>query len=160
MSFIKNKQLNSFLLGGKKKVSEKILNHFLLDGKKKVSEKILLQSFKELQKFSKKQSRKLIQLAIIRSMPVFRITKLLRKRRKKKFTKEVPKIIWVERVKTSLAIKFILNGLKNRKLNRFYTKFYTEIFSTAKNEGSVVQTKNEIQKKVLIKKHFIFNHNW
>jgi ribosomal protein S7 len=141
-------------------IKNKILNHLLLDGKKKVSEKILLQSFKELQKLSKKQTLKVIPLAIACSMPVFRINKLLRKRRKKKFTIEVPKIITAKQVKISLAIKSILNSLKNKKLNYFYTKFYMEILSTAKNEGFVVQTKNEIQKKVLVKKHFFFYYRW
>ena len=53
------------------KIKNKITNHLMLNGKKKTSEKILLKSFKELQKYSKKQSKKLIKLALIFSTPNF-----------------------------------------------------------------------------------------
>lgn len=138
----------------------KILNHMLLDGKKKTSEKILLQGFKELQKFSTKQSGLLIPWAIFYSMPIFKIHKQIKKNRKKKYTKEIPTIITARKARISLAIKFILRDLKNNNLSRFYTKFYTEVLSTAQNEGSVIQKKNDMQKQVWLKKHFFFNYRW
>jgi ribosomal protein S7 len=71
-----------------------------------------------------------------------------RKNRKKKYIKEIPTIITAKKVRISLAIKFILYDLKNKKLNCFYIKLYAEILSTVKNEGSAVQIKNEIQRSI------------
>jgi ribosomal protein S7 len=137
-------------------VKNKMLNHLLLDGKKKTCEKILLRSFKELQKFSKKQSTKLISLAIVCSMPLFKIHQLINKNKKKKNVKEIPTVVTTLKARISLAIKFILKNLKNKKLHYFYTRLYTEILHTVKNESLAVQLKNDVQKQVLLKKHFLF----
>jgi ribosomal protein S7 len=128
----------------------------LLDGKKSTSEKIVLQSFKELQKFSRKQSAKLVQLAIIYSMPVFKIHKHISKNRKKKYVKEIPTLVIAKKTRVSLAIKFILKNMRPDKLNCFYARFRSEILFTSQNEGYIVQAKNEMQKQVLLKKHFFF----
>ena len=141
-------------------VKNKLLNHLLFNGKKQTSEKILLQSFKELQKFSMKQPTALIQSAVACSMIVFKIHKQIRKNRKKKHVREIPTIIISKKARISLAIKFILRDLTYKNFNCFYEKFYTEILTTALNTGSVVQIKNEIQKQLLIKKHFFFNYRW
>ena len=141
-------------------IKNKIINHLMLDGKKKTGEKILLKSFKELQKYSKKQSKKLIKLAIIFSTPIFKVHKITNKKRKKKNVKEIPTIITAKRARISLAIKFILNTLKNKKSNYFYTEFNKEILLNVKNEGSAIQIKNEVQKQVLLKKHFFSYYRW
>lgn len=141
------------------KVKNKIINHLMLNGEKKTSEKILLKSFKELQKSSKKRSKKLIELAITFATPLFKIHKITDKNRKKKI-KEIPTIITAKRARISLAIKFILNTLKNRKSNYFYTEFNKEILLNVKNDGAAIQTKNDIQKQVLLKKHFFSYYRW
>ena len=133
-----------------------MLNHLLLNGKKKTSEKILLQSFKELQKFSAKQPKKLLQLAVVCCMSVFKVHKQIRTNRKKKHIREIPTIIVSKKARVSLAIKFILRDLKHKNLNCFYAKLHTEILSTVRNEGSAIQIKNKIQKQLLIKRHFFF----
>lgn len=46
--------------------------------------------------------------------------------------------------------------MRHDKLNCFYARFRTEILLTAQNEGHTVQIKNEVQKQVLLKKHFFF----
>ena len=141
-------------------IKNKIINHLMLDGKKKTGEKILLKSFKELQKYSKKQSKKLIKLAVIFSTPIFKVHKITNKKRKKKNVKEIPTIITAKKARISLAIKFILNTLKNKKSNYFYTEFNKEILLNVKNEGSAIQIKNEVQKQVLLKKHFFSYYRW
>jgi ribosomal protein S7 len=128
----------------------------LLDGGKSTSEKIVLQSFKELQRFSRKQSTKLVQLAIIYSMPTFKIHKHINKSRKKKYAKEIPILVIAKKTRISLAIKFILKNMRHDKLNCFCARFRAEILFTAQNEGYAVQVKNEVQKQVLLKKHFFF----
>jgi small subunit ribosomal protein S7 len=135
-------------------IKNKIINHLMLNGAKKTGEKILLKSFKELQKCSKKQPKRLIELAIIFSTPIFKIHKITNKKRKKKNIKEIPTIITAKSARISLAIKFILNALKNKKSNHFYTEFNKEIILNVKKEGFAIQRKNEVQKQVLLKKHF------
>ena len=142
------------------KIKNKIINHLMLNGEKKTGEKILLKSLKELQKYSKKQSKKLIELALIFSTPIFKVHKITNKKRKKKNIKEIPTIITTKRARISLAIKFILKTLKNQKSNYFYTEFNKEILLSIKNEGSAIQMKNEVQKQVLLKKHFFSYYRW
>jgi ribosomal protein S7 len=142
------------------KIKNKIINHLTLNGNKKTSEKILLKSFKELQKSSKKQSKKLIELAIIFSTPIFKIHKITNKKRKKKKIREIPTLITAKKARISLAIKFILNTLKSKKSNGFYTEFNKEILLNVKNEGAAIQLKNEVQKQVVLKKHFFSYYRW
>jgi len=131
----------------------KIINHLTQNGKKQTSEKILLKSFKELQKSSQKQSRRLIELALIFSTPIFKLHKI--KYKKRKFIKEIPSVIIYEKVKISLAIKFILNTSNSEKSIYFYTEFKKEIIQHAKNNGSAIQKKNELQKQVLLQRQML-----
>ena len=142
------------------KIKNKIINHLMLNGKKKTGEKILLKSFKELQKSSKKRSKKLIELAIIFSTPIFKIHKITNKKRKKKKIREIPTLITAKKARISLAIKFILNTLKSKQSNGFYTEFKKEILLNVKNEGAAIQIKNEVQKQVVLKKHFFSYYRW
>jgi ribosomal protein S7 len=133
----------------------KILNLLTYNGKKKKSENILLKIFKNLQKFSSKHSKKIIKLALIFSTPFFKIHKIINKKRK--YIKQIPTIIINEKTRISLAIKFILKNIKNKKSNDLSLNFYNDIFLIAQNQGLIVQKKNELQKQVLLlKKHFFF----
>ena len=140
-------------------LKNKIINHLILNGKKETGEKILLKSFKELQKSSKKQPKKLIKLALIFSTPIFKIYKITIKKKKKKI-KKIPTIINTKKARISLAIKFILATLKNKKSNYFYIKLHNEILLNLKSEGSAVQIKNKIQKQALLNKHFFYFYRW
>ena len=64
-------------------LKSKLLNHVMISGNKKTSEKILLKSFKKLQKDSQKQSKKILQLAIINATPIFKFYKYTRKKKRK-----------------------------------------------------------------------------
>ena len=140
-------------------LKNKIINHLILNGKKETGEKILLKSFKELQKSSKKQPKKLIKLALIFSTPIFKIYKITIKKKKKKIKKNL-NIINNKKARISLAIKFILATLKNKKSNYFYIKLHNEILLNLKSEGSAVQIKNKIQKQALLNKHFFYFYRW
>ena len=135
-------------------IKKKIINHLIIAGKKNTIEKILLKSIKELQKFSNKQSEKLIQLVIMLAMPVFKIFKRINKKRKKKIFKEIPTVILTKSAKISLAIKFILANFKEKK---FDANFKTEILL---NMGSSIQLKNKTQKFVLLKRFFFSYYKW
>ena len=140
-------------------IKNKITNHLILNGKKEISEIILLKTCKELQKTVIKPSKQLIHLAVIFSMPVFRVYQVTKKAKKKKI-KQIPIIISDKKARVSLSIKFILTHLKNKNLKYFYVKFYQEIILNAKMESSSVQIKKKIQNEALLKKHFFHYYRW
>jgi ribosomal protein S7 len=133
----------------------KILNLLIFNGKKKKSEHILLKVLKNIQKLSNKQSKKIMKLALIFSTPFFKIHKIINKKRK--YIKQIPTIIINEKARISLAIKFILKNIYDKKFNNFHVNLYKNLFLIAKNQGLITQKKNEFQKQVLLlKKHFLF----
>ena len=78
------------------KIKNKLVNHITLSGKKETSEKNLLKSFKELQKNSFKKLNNIIQLALIYTMPLFKLHVIKNKKRKKskkKKNREIPGFI-------------------------------------------------------------------
>ncbi len=142
-------------------IKTKVINHFTKDGKKKISEKILLKSFKELQKNSIKKSIKVLKLALIYSTPIFKLHKIKNKKLKKKTKKvrEIPAFILNQKFRTSLAIKFILANIKKKQKLKFYQKFKEELLLTTYNKSFTIQIKNELQKSILMKKHYFF-YRW
>lgn len=145
------------------KITSKIINHLVLNGKKETSETNLLKSIKELQKNSSKKSHNIFQLALIYSTPIFKLHRIKNKRRKKnkneKF-KEIPGFIKTSQARTSLSIKIILMNIKKNKGQTFYKIFNNEILLNAKKIGNSLETKNEIQKKILNKKHYFRYYRW
>lgn len=136
-------------------LKNKIVNHLTSNGKKGVSEKILLKAIKELQKASTKHSRKLFNLSIILSMPIFKVHKMMRKKRKNKI-REIPVIIGSTEARISQSIKFILIALKKKSFKYSHVKLYQEIISITTNDSSAILIKDKIQKNVLLKKHFFY----
>lgn len=65
-------------------INNKLINHLVVNGKKTKSEKIVLKSLKALQKVSKKSSKKLFQLALIHSTPVFKLNTITQKKKRRK----------------------------------------------------------------------------
>ena len=61
-------------------IKNKLINHLVVNGKKNKSEKIVCKSFKTLQTISKKSSKKLIQLALISTTPIFKINTIIQKK--------------------------------------------------------------------------------
>ena len=143
-------------------IKTKLINHLTLNGKKEVGEKNLLKSVKELQKNSNKKSDTILQLALIKATPIFKLHRIKNKKRKKSKGnqfREIPGFIKNKNSRTSLAIKFILLHSKN-KGDSFYKKLNNEIILNAKNKGTSIQTKNDLQKNVVTKKHFFRYYRW
>jgi ribosomal protein S7 len=133
------------------------------NGKKRTSEKIFLQNFKELQKHSSKETKKLIKVALINATPIFKIHKITNKKVKKKkskITKEIPSFITNEQSRVSQAIKFILEAVKKKPEN-FYKKFSKELLLNSQNLGNAVEKKNEVQKHaVVIHNRYLKFYRW
>lgn len=134
------------------KIIKKILNHVTKNGKKIKSEKIMLQSIKELQKPFKKQSKKVIQLALILSNPIFKLFIITQKKRKKKKDKVIPAFITKFSTRMSLAIKSIVKETRSSKIPYFYKALKEKIIETNNLESTVINIKNENHKKILLNK--------
>lgn len=144
------------------KIKNKLLNHITLSGKKETSEKNLLKSLKELQKNSLKKFNNIIQLALIFTIPVFKLHVIKNKKRKKSKTnknREIPGFIKNKNSRISLAIKFILQNTKSNN-KTFYKKLYKEILLDAGNKGNSVKIKTDLQKNILTKKHYFRYYRW
>ena len=143
------------------KIKNKLLNHITIDGNKKTSEKLLLKSFKKLQKDSKKQSKKIFQLAIINSTALFKLNMYKIKKRKKAKIKEIPTFIQNQYNRTSFALKQILcKKIRNKNTNKFFIKLKNEILLTSQQKSSIIEAKNNIQKKIPLKKRFFAFYRW
>lgn len=143
-------------------IKKKIENHLMQNGEKKTSEKLLLQSLKELQKTSSKQTKNLIKLALTQTTPIFKLQKIENKKQRKKNRKikEVPFFILNNETRLSLAIKFILKVIKKKKAKNFYTKLNQEILQNIKMEGEASEVKNNLQKQVLLNKRYFYFYKW
>jgi ribosomal protein S7 len=141
-------------------IKTKIINHQLIRGEKKTSENSLLKSFKELQKHSNKNSTKLVQLAIMYSLPIFKLHRITQKKKRRKQVREIPAFILNEKARISLAIKFIIASVKKKATESFYVKLKQEILLNSQNKGGAVDVKSELQKQVLLKKRFFRYYRW
>jgi ribosomal protein S7 len=144
-------------------IKKKIVNHIMFSGKKKTSEKLLLKSVKELNKSSKKQIKKLVQLSIIYTTPIFKLHISTNKKQKKRNRKIriLPSFVPQTQIRTSLALRFILANIKKKKSNtQFYQSLKQAILQTSKQEKSIIEMKNEIQKKALLNKRYFRYYRW
>lgn len=146
----------------KLEIKTKLINNITINGEKKTSEKILLKSLKELQKSSKKQVKELVRLALIQSIPIFKLHRISNKKLKKRNrrVKEIPAFISKTSARTSLAIKFILASIEKKKSNNFYLKLKESLLITAQSKGNAVELKNELQKRSLLHKRFLKYYRW
>lgn len=140
-------------------IKKKLINQVMKNGEKKTSEKIILQSFKELQKNSFKKTNELVKLAVIYSIPIFKLNKIKNKNKKKKNLKEIPSFITSNNSRVSLAIKLILKTIKKKKEN-FYSKLNKELLLNSQQKSETIQLKNNLQKKVLTKKRYLKFYRW
>jgi ribosomal protein S7 len=136
-------------------IKKKIINHFMKNGKKSISEKMLLNSLKELQKTSLKQSEELIKNAIVNSIPIFTIHQI---KKKKKKIKEIPVFINNNKSRVSLAIKLIINAVERQTY--FFKDFNKEILNNNQQKGNSIQLKSELQKKVIENKRYFRFYRW
>lgn len=138
-------------------VKNKLVNHLVINGKKNKSEKIVWKGIKTLQTVSKKSSKKLLQLALVSSTPVFKINIITQKKRKKK--KQKPKIIPAfipnKTSRISFAIKFIVTTVKKKK-----NTLSEEILLSSKGKSAAIEIKEETQKQVFLNRHLFKYYRW
>lgn len=132
-----------------KQVREKFIKHLTKNGNKAKAEKVFLQSMKALSKDSKKQPITLLKIAIINSMPVFKVRKFTKKNKKDKQIREIPEFIKTLQARASLGIKFIIEASKKNKNKSSCYKIKEELINSAKKTGEAIRMRDELQKKVV-----------
>jgi ribosomal protein S7 len=153
-----NKQSKKLIQPKKPFIKDKLINHIMFEGEKETSEKLLIKSCKELQRSFNKQSKKLIQLAIVRTTPIFKLhvsENKRRKKRKKKTIRETPVYISTATARMSQAIKFIISSTVQKKSIKFSKKLYQEFVLASQSKGNSIETKNMLQKKIALKKNIL-----
>lgn len=143
-------------------IKNKFINHLIINGKKNKSEKIVCKSIKDLQAISKKSSKKLVQLALVSTTPIFKISTITQKKRKKKKQKSriIPTFIATKTSRTSFAIKFIVKTAKKRKNQTLLQKLSEEILLTLNGKSNAVEIKEETQKQVFLNRTLFQYYRW
>jgi small subunit ribosomal protein S7 len=144
------------------KIKTKLINHLIIKGKKNKSEAIVLKSFKTLQISSKKSSKKLFQLALVSSTPIFKVNTITQKKRKKKKQKPkiIPAFISNKTSRISFAIKLILKTATRKKTNSLSQEVKTEILASSQNKSQTLKKKKENQSHVVLNRHLFKYYRW
>lgn len=138
-------------------IKNKLINHLIINGKKNKSEKIVWKSIKTLQTISKKSSKKLLQLALVSSTPIFKINTITQKKRKKKKQKSkiIPAFISSKMSRISFAIKFIITTIKKKK-----NTLPKEIILSSKGKSTAIEIKKDTQKQAFLNRHLFKYYRW
>jgi ribosomal protein S7 len=144
------------------KFKDKFINHLLKSGNKKTCESTILKTFKNIQKLSNKSFKKIIQLAIINSTPIFRIITLRNKKNKKKqLNKKVPVFVFQNFERISWGLKYCLYFTKEFFSLKLYKKLGQEILLNAQNnKGDAEKMKIEFHKNAIVNKRFLKYFRW
>lgn len=135
-------------------IKNKMINHILQKGKKTKSEKIINKSLKELQKYSKKSIKKIIQLSIVLSSVIFKthiITPHFNIR--PIFINNKKKIFF-------FGLKLIVSGAKKNYSNCFHNKLKEKIFSTTQLKNNTIKNKELAENNISSKKHLFKYFKW
>jgi ribosomal protein S7 len=139
----------------------KVVNTLMKSGRKKTGEKILLKFVKSLQKSTDKNSKVLLQLAIINSTSTFKLNEQSIKKGKRKAKKNIPAFIISDSLRITTALKLIVKvSAKNKNSNSFYQSLMAEILSSSASKGQSIDQKNELQKQILINKRYLSKFRW
>jgi ribosomal protein S7 len=151
-----SKKQNFFL-----NLKHQIFNHLMINGNKETCEKIFLKSSKLLQKSLFKNHKVFVKIAIINSSPIMNIMQIkINKKNKKENIKEYPYII-DSKIRKSLAIKFIVEILnqKKKKSKSLYLNLLKEFVKNSQNNSNALKKKEDLQKKALLNKKYLY-YRW
>lgn len=136
---------------------EKLVNYILFSGKKRQSQNCFLKLVKTLQKSLDKNFTSVLKLSFVFLVPFFKINSSSAKNKHKKATFLV---LHKNKSKVFLAIKLLVQTIKNDKSAHFFKKLYKEIRSILEKKSSIADTKKVLQSEVLLKKHIFFYFRW
>lgn len=139
----------------------KLLNHLIRSGKKQIIEKTITKSFKQIQKDQKKNCKNIIKLAVLNSIPAFKVVKLENKKGRKTSVKEIPTFVSNYNFRVSWGLKYLVESLESVPQNKLYTKLKNEFLLAAKAESKTLKTLKETsQIRALKEKKYFKYFRW
>ncbi len=130
-------------------VLTKFTNAIMLDGKKTVAEKIINQSFSNIQTKTGEAPMSVFNKAIENVKPLVEV----RSRRVGGATYQVPVEVKNNRSQ-ALAIRWIVNAVRNRKEKSMTDKLSSELLDAAANKGSAIKKREDTHKMAEANKAF------
>ena len=135
-------------------VLTKFTNAIMLDGKKTVAEKIINQSFSNIQTKTGEAPMSVFNKAIENVKPLVEV----RSRRVGGATYQVPVEVKNNRSQ-ALAIRWIVNAVRNRKEKSMTEKLSSELLDAAANKGSAIKKREDTHKMAEANKAFA-HYRW
>jgi ribosomal protein S7 len=140
---------------------KKLLNHLTQNGKKQIIEKALTKSFKQIQKYQKKNDKKIIKLAILNLIPAFKLIKLINKKGRKKLIREIPTFLSTTDSRVSWGLKYLVKSLESTAQSTLHIKLKNEFLLAAKSESKIIKTfKEHSQIRALKEKKYLKYFRW
>ena len=130
-------------------VLTKFTNAIMLDGKKTVAEKIINESFSNIQTKTGEAPMSVFNKAIENVKPLVEV----RSRRVGGATYQVPVEVKNNRSQ-ALAIRWIVNAVRNRKEKSMTEKLSSELLDAAANKGSAIKKREDTHKMAEANKAF------
>ncbi len=130
-------------------VLTKFTNAIMLDGKKTVAEKIINESFSNIQTKTGEAPMSVFNKAIENVKPLVEV----RSRRVGGATYQVPVEVKNNRSQ-ALAIRWIVNAVRNRKEKNMTEKLSSELLDAAANKGSAIKKREDTHKMAEANKAF------
>ncbi len=130
-------------------VLTKFTNAIMLDGRKTVAESIITKSFKNIQSKTGESPMNIFNKAIENVRPLVEV----RSRRVGGATYQVPVEVKGNRSQ-ALAIRWLVNAIRNRKEKSLIEKLSSEIMDAAGNKGSAIKKREDTHKMAEANKAF------
>jgi ribosomal protein S7 len=151
----KLKKINNMTL------KNRIVNTLMIGGGKFTGEKILLSVSKFLQKSTNKNFQNLVQLAVINFTPAFKLNEQILKKGKRKSKKIIPSFIIKDSIRIMSAVKFIKAiAIKSRSSHSFYQTLGKEILDLSSLKGQSAEQKVRVLNQILLNKRYLTKFRW
>ena len=130
-------------------VIPKLINNIMYDGKRGVAAKIVYDAIEKIKKKSKDEPINIFNEAINNIKPTVEV----RSRRVGGATYQVPVEVKSNRSQ-ALAIRWIVNAIRNRKEKSLVDKLSSELMDAAGNKGSAIKKREDTHKMAEANKAF------
>ena len=139
----------------KNNIKVKLLNSLMLKGKKRTSEKLILKLLKRFQKSnSKKDSKEFLKTSLLNSSPSVQIKQIKKKRKNIEFP-----FLLNDKLKISYGLKSLIKNSRIQKNQPFYKSFQLELINSSNLLGNSVDNKKQIHENAFLKKKYS-NYRW
>ncbi len=132
-------------------VLEKFINHVMKHGKKSIARKIVYQALEYAEKQTQKQPMQLFAQALKNAAPTLEV----KTRRIGGANYQVPVPVKNER-KKFLAMKWIIEGARQRKGKSMAEKLCAEIIDASQNQGNAIKKKQQMHSQAEANKAFAY----